>query len=189
MLELTESLKDMESLNNMYQLDPNAVKWHDCHLKVCKVLDGILQIGIEDIELTENEKNSIGPLLLPSLVLIKTHIDHCSDNLSKYLDTRLFRILSSVHFLYDSFGNIQVNGVLLKTLLVEVNFEETKRCLKDAVYNNGVFGGVYEEDGVWIRWEGYSKEVAKGKNLADRLRFKHPWWQLIYNSALGEATV
>lgn len=157
--KLVHSLEDLKSFNNC---TPELARLN--HSKVENLLDLIFDIGRKQTNFTDEQKRSVGPLLLNAIRPIQINIEQTALKYRTSLESSVLRKRSAIEFLLKNYGDLPVGqGFKLSEKLTSSNIEETISILDEII----------------IKWRDVSDSDEEDSNRGiPEIPTSHTWWSL-----------
>lgn len=124
----------MKLIDCLFQEDfqeEDVSKQMDLKQNVHSLFDLIFDAGVENVKLNSSDTQELG-FYLGKLIDLITHYLRCTP-LYLRLDSRLFRMRSTVEFMLGPFGDIEVKSKPFRDLLYENGIEEIKQDLDSLI--------------------------------------------------------
>lgn len=125
-------VQSLENLKNLNYSSPSLA--FSSHAKVENLLRLIYEIGITKTKLTEEQKKTVGPLLLNAIRPIQIHAERVGCQYRTSLESSVLTKRSAIEFLIKDYGDLPVGqGTKLSEKLASSNIQETISILEEVI--------------------------------------------------------
>lgn len=125
-------VQSLENLKNLNYSSPSLA--FSSHAKVENLLRLIYEIGITKTKFTEEQKKTVGPLLLNAIRPIQIHAERVGCQYRTSLESSVLTKRSAIEFLIKDYGDLPVGqGTKLSEKLASSNIQETISILEEVI--------------------------------------------------------
>lgn len=125
-------VQSLENLKNLNYSSPSLA--FSSHAKVENLLRLIYEIGITKPKFTEEQKKTVGPLLLNAIRPIQIHAERVGCQYRTSLESSVLTKRSAIEFLIKDYGDLPVGqGTKLSEKLASSNIQETISILEEVI--------------------------------------------------------